>query len=78
MKEGNCLICKLVTVIVSIGAINWGLMAFFQLDLVERIFGSMTGVSKVVYGVIGVAGLVKLVSVFATICPCCKSESCKK
>ncbi len=77
MKEGNCVICKIVTVIVSVGAINWGLIAFFQLDLVAKIFGSMTTASRVAYGVVGVAGVMKLISLFAC-CPCCKKEPCKK
>ncbi len=78
MKEGKCVICKLVTIIVAIGAINWGTMAFFQLDLVTRIFGGMTTASKAVYGVIAVAGVIKLLSVFVSFCPCCKEGSCKK
>ncbi len=78
MKEGKCVICKLVTILVAIGAINWGTLAFFQLDLVTKIFGGMTTASKIVYGVIGVAGVIKLLSIFAPICPCCKEGSCKK
>ena len=77
MKEGNCVICKIVTLIVSIGAINWGLTAFFQLDLVAKVLGPMTVASRVVYGVIGVAGIMKLISLFVC-CPCCKTDSCKK
>ena len=77
MKEGKCGICKVVTLIVSIGAINWGLLAFFQLDLVAKALGMMTTASKVAYGVIGVAGAIKLVSLFVC-CPCCKTDSCKK
>ena len=77
MKEGKCVICKIVTLIVSIGAINWGLLTFFQLDLVAKALGPMTTASRVAYGVIGVAGAIKLISVFIT-CPCCKTDSCKK
>ena len=77
MKEGKCVICKIVTLIVSIGAINWGLLAFFQLDLVAKALGPMTTASHVAYGVIGVAGALKLVSLFVC-CPCSKADSCKK
>ncbi len=78
MKEGNCVVCKVVTVIVAIGAINWGTTAFFQLDLVTRVFGGMTTASKVVYGIIAIAGILKLLSTFTPFCPCNKEASCKK
>ena len=41
-----------------IGAINWGLVGFFQFDLVAAIFGGMDAwVSRVIYAIIGIAGL---------------------
>jgi len=43
--------------LVILGAINWGLIGFFQLDLVAFLFGNMTVVSKVIYGVMGICGL---------------------
>lgn len=44
--------------LIIIGAINWGLIGFFQFDLVATLFGGMSGVvSRVVYVVVGVAGL---------------------
>ena len=73
MKDGNCVVCKLVTIVVAIGALNWGTTAFFQMDLVAQLLGAGTQASKIVYGIVGVAGLLKLVSVFWTFCPCCKS-----
>ncbi|GIM30326.1 DUF378 domain-containing protein [Clostridium polyendosporum] len=44
-------------VLVIIGAINWGLIGFFQFDLVAALFGSMSAVSRVVYALVGIAGL---------------------
>ena len=32
MKK-HCVVCKIVALLAGIGAINWGLVAFFQLDL---------------------------------------------
>ncbi|MCH5252136.1 MAG: DUF378 domain-containing protein [Lachnospiraceae bacterium] len=46
-----------VLILVIIGAINWGLVGFFGLDLVAFIFGSMSIISRIVYAVIGVCGL---------------------
>lgn len=77
MKEGKCMICKAVTFIVAVGALNWGLVSFFQYDLVANTLGVLTTPTRVVYGIIGVAGAMKLVSLFIP-CPCCSGESCKK
>lgn len=43
--------------LVLIGAINWGLIGFFSFDLVAVIFGDMTIVSRIIYAIIGIAGL---------------------
>ena len=44
-------------VLVIIGAINWGLIGFFGIDLVAIIFGSLTMISRIIYAVIGICGL---------------------
>ncbi|AKM82574.1 TPA: DUF378 domain-containing protein [Candidatus Berkelbacteria bacterium] len=44
-------------ILVIIGAINWGLVGFFQYDLVKAIFGDMTTMSRIVYDLVGLAGL---------------------
>lgn len=43
--------------IVIIGAVNWGLIGFFGFDLVAAIFGDMSGFSRVIYALVGLAGL---------------------
>ncbi|NLY85642.1 MAG: DUF378 domain-containing protein [Tissierellia bacterium] len=44
--------------LVTIGAINWGLIALFRFDLVAAIFGGPDSfLSRVVYGLVGLAGL---------------------
>lgn len=41
-----------------IGAINWGLISLFQFDLVAWICGGQTAwLSRVIYGIVGLAGL---------------------
>lgn len=47
-------------VLVLIGAINWGLVGFFSFDLVRVIFGDMTIISRIIYALIGIAGLYAL------------------
>ncbi len=53
-------------VLVIIGAINWGLVGFFRFDLVKFLFGDLTVLSRIIYAVIGIAGLY-LISVFGRI-----------
>jgi uncharacterized membrane protein YuzA (DUF378 family) len=72
MTGGKCCgVCKLVGLLVGIGALNWGLVGIFQVDLVAKLLGDMTTPARVVYGLIGVAGLLKLVSLVKC-CPCNK------
>ncbi len=49
-----------VLILVVIGAVNWGLVGFFGLDLVAFICGNMTIISRIIYAVIGVCGLYAL------------------
>ena len=51
-----------VLILVVIGAVNWGLVGFFGLDLVAFICGSMTIISRIIYAVIGVCGLYALLA----------------
>ena len=43
--------------LVIIGAINWGLIGLFQFDLVATLFGAMSILSRIVYGLVGLSGL---------------------
>lgn len=52
-------------VLVIIGAINWGLIGFFGFDLVAALFGEMSTFSRVIYALVGIAGLYSL-SFFGT------------
>lgn len=47
-------------ILVVIGAVNWGLIGFFNFDLVKAIFGNMTLVSRIIYALVGVSGLYAL------------------
>lgn len=58
-----------------IGALNWGLIGFFQYDLVAKLFGGMSATgARFIYGLIGLAGLCGLCGL---LCRCCSSHSCK-
>ena len=44
--------------LIVIGAINWGLVGFFQYDLVGSIFGGTSSLaSRIVYAIVGIAGI---------------------
>lgn len=50
-----------VLTLVIIGAINWGLIGFFQFDLVSAIFGGAgSWISRIIFAVVGIAGLYTL------------------
>lgn len=71
-QGGNCVVCKLVCLLVIVGAINWGLVGIWNYDLVARLLGNAPTVARVVYILIGLAGILKLISCFKA-CPCCKT-----
>ncbi|MBP3603678.1 MAG: DUF378 domain-containing protein [Lachnospiraceae bacterium] len=48
--------CTALTLTI-IGAINWGLIGLFSLDLVALIFGDMSLISRIVYSLVGLSGL---------------------
>lgn len=57
-------------ILVIIGALNWGLWGFFQFDVVAWLFGgNTTALSRVIYAVIGLAGLWSL----GCLGKCCKA-----
>lgn len=51
---------KTALVLTIIGAINWGLIGIFNFDLVAAIFGDMSLFSRVIYTLVGVAGLINI------------------
>ncbi|MCL2321469.1 MAG: DUF378 domain-containing protein [Oscillospiraceae bacterium] len=48
-------------ILVIIGAINWGLIGFFEFDLISSIFGAMTAFTRVIFALVGIAGLYSFV-----------------
>lgn len=45
-------------VLVIVGAINWGLVGAAQFNLVAALFGAESMLARIVYVLVGVAGLV--------------------
>ena len=54
---------KLAMWLVIIGAIVWGLVGFFNWNLVDAIFGFGT-IARIIYALVGLAGLWSLIRAF--------------
>jgi uncharacterized membrane protein YuzA (DUF378 family) len=55
------LVDVVAAVLVVVGALNWGMVGVARFDLVAALFGlsfgEVSGITAVVYGLVGVAGL---------------------
>ena len=49
---------KIALVFTIIGAINWGLIGIFDFNLVAAIFGDGTVLSRIIYTLVGICGLI--------------------
>ena len=47
----------LAPILVTIGAINWGLVGTAKFDAVSKLLGNMSKSSRTIYGIVGAAGL---------------------
>lgn len=44
-------------VLVIVGGLNWGLVGALDYDLVATLFGDMSMISRIVYGLVGAAAI---------------------
>ena len=51
---------KIALVFTIIGAIVWGLIGLFDFNLVEFIFGDNSILSRIVYTIVGICGLINI------------------
>jgi len=49
-------------ILVLIGALNWGLIAFFDYDLVASLFGEMTTITRIIYGLVGISAIISAIT----------------
>lgn len=58
-------------VLVLVGALNWGLVSLFKFDLVAALFagggefGKISGLSRIVYGLVGLSAIYVAVVYFS-------------
>ncbi|MFC4726981.1 DUF378 domain-containing protein [Coralloluteibacterium thermophilus] len=53
-------------ILVIVGALNWGLVGAFNFDLVAALFGGVPAIQRLVYILVGVAGIVLAIGAFAS------------
>lgn len=53
----------IVMILIVVGGLNWGLVGFFQYDLVATIFGDESTMARIVYDLVGLAALYQIVRV---------------
>lgn len=63
MKVFNVICLTLVIV----GAIVWGIIGIFNFNLVDALFGTGSAFSRIIYTLVGIAGLY-LISFYGLIC----------
>ena len=51
---------KILLIITIIGAVNWGLIGVLDFDLVAFLFGTGTFLTRTVYTLVGICGLVNI------------------
>lgn len=51
---------KILLVITIIGAVNWGLVGLLNIDLVATIFGELSVLSRIIYTLVAISGLVNI------------------
>ncbi len=52
----------LATVLLVVGGLNWGLVGVAHFDLVAKLFGDMSVLSRIVYSLVGLAALYQALS----------------
>ena len=56
-QTGVSVISTIALILLIIGGLNWGFVGLFGFDLVAAIFGAMSGLSRAVYVLVGLAAL---------------------
>ena len=51
---------KTTLIFTIIGAINWGLIGFFDFNLVNALFAEGSVLPNIIYAIVGICGLIKI------------------
>lgn len=55
---------KIALTFTIIGAINWGLVGLFEFNLVDYLFGVGSVISRIIYTVVAISGLINIIIYF--------------
>lgn len=51
---------KVALIFTIIGAVNWGFIGIFDLNVVDAIFGNASMLSRLIYTIVGLTGLINI------------------
>jgi len=51
---------QVANILVIVGALNWGLVGLLNLNVVNMVLGSMAGLEKIAYILVGLSGVLAL------------------
>ena len=71
MLKQACFLCKIVGAVAIVGALNWGSIGLLNVNFVENLLGAGSALTRGVYCLVGLSGLMLLASYFI-VCPACK------
>lgn len=73
MTGQTCILCRVFGVVAIVGLLNLGIVGITQVNYLERFLGEASMITRIIYVVMGIAGLASLVKCFGVSCPgCCK------
>ena len=55
---------KIALALGIVGCINWGLVGIFDFNLVETLFGADNVITKVIYVLVGISGIIDISLLF--------------
>lgn len=56
---------KVTLIFTIIGAINWGLVGFFDFNLVSALFSDGSPIPGIIYAIVGICGLINIGILFS-------------
>ena len=59
---------RIALALVVVGALNWGTIGIFKFDFVQAIFGDMSVFSRIIFTLVGLAGIWCITLIFRKCC----------
>ena len=55
---------KIALIFTVIGAINWGLIGFFDFNLIASLFKDTSIIARIIYSIVGICGIINIFLLF--------------